>query len=204
MIEHPSVTFFEQQFQRQLGTTDTAHYQLNPFEKTTLPHLTGEVLDFGCGLGNLAVAAAERGCRMHALDGSPVAIGHLRERATAARLPLQAEVADLRHYALTRPYDAVVCIGLLMFFDCATARRVLDELQSHLRPGGILALNVLIEGTTYLDMFDPAGYCLFDPAALKEQFAAWKTLHAECAEFPAPGNTVKRFFTLVARKPATG
>jgi tellurite methyltransferase len=124
-----------------------------------LPHLTGEVLDFGCGLGNLAVAAAERGCRIHALDGSPVAIGHLRERATAARLPLQAEVADLRCYALTRPYDAVVCIGLLMFFDCATARRVLDELQSHLRPGGILTLNVLIEGTTWTCSIRPATAC---------------------------------------------
>lgn len=202
MIEHASVAFFEQQFQRQLGAADPAHRQLNPFETASLPYLAGEMLDYGCGLGNLAVAAAERGCKVHALDGSPAAIRHLSERATAMSLALQAEMADLRHYSLTQSFDTVVCIGLLMFFDCATAQRVLSELQSHVRPGGTMVLNVLIEGTTYLDMFDANGYCLFVPEAIMDRFTGWQTLHAEHAEFAAPGQTLKRFFTLIARKPA--
>jgi hypothetical protein len=31
-------------------------------------------------------------------------------------------------------YDAVVCIGQLMFFDCSAAFRQLQALQDHVRP----------------------------------------------------------------------
>ena len=50
-----SISFFERQFQEQVISGAAS---LNPFELDALPHLRGEVLDFGCGLGNLAVAAA--------------------------------------------------------------------------------------------------------------------------------------------------
>lgn len=50
-----SVRFFDTQFQRQINTSE---FELNPFERLTLPYLAGDVLDLGCGLGNLAVAAA--------------------------------------------------------------------------------------------------------------------------------------------------
>ena len=66
-----SVSFFDQQFQRQVRESDLA---LNPFEQQALPHLQGVVLDYGCGLGNLALAAARRGCNVVALDGSYNAI----------------------------------------------------------------------------------------------------------------------------------
>ena len=62
-----SVDFFEQQFQQQIAKGDFA---LNPFEEIVLPHLAGGVLDVGCGLGNLAIAAAKKGCAVSAFDGS--------------------------------------------------------------------------------------------------------------------------------------
>ena len=43
-------------------------------------------------------------------------------------------------------FDAIVSIGLLMFFDCATARRVLADVRAHVRPGGVAVVNVLVEG----------------------------------------------------------
>ena len=46
-----SVRFFETQFRRQL---DGGDFALNPFERLALPYLKGDVLDLGCGLGNLA------------------------------------------------------------------------------------------------------------------------------------------------------
>jgi tellurite methyltransferase len=68
------------------------------------------------------------------------------------------------------------------------------------RPGGVLALNVLIEGTTYLAMFSPDGHCLFDADALRRRFAGWTMLHDAIDTFPAPGDTRKVFATLIARK----
>jgi tellurite methyltransferase len=64
---------------------------------------------------------------------------------------------------------------------------------------------VLVEGTTFLDMFDAsAGYCLWTVSAVRERFRGWELLHCKEQDFPAPGDTVKRFVTLMARKPVTG
>ena len=198
MKTNASVTFFDRQFRQQV---ENHEFQLNPFELAALPHLSGRVLDFGCGLGNLAMAAAERGCSVRALDASPAAIDCLRQRAAAATLPVEAIEADLRDYRIDGDFDCVVSIGLLMFFDCATAGRVLSMLQQHVRPGGIAAINTLIEGTTYLDMFEPGNYCLLPRDELGQRFAGWDILHAEFRDFDAPGQTVKSFVTLIARKP---
>lgn len=193
-----STEFFDRQFRAQALAPPPG---LNPFEAMALPLLGGDVLDFGCGLGQLALAAARRGCRVTAFDASAAAIGQLQRRAVAERLPLHAEVADLRLRGPGADYDAVVCIGLLMFFDCPTAWRVLGELQDHVRPGGLAVVNVLVEGTTYRDMFDPDEHCLFAPGAIVERFAGWQVLVDEQRDFDAPGATIKRFATLVARKP---
>lgn len=193
-----SVDFFDRQFQRQIAEGDHA---LNPFERATLPHLRGRVLDFGCGLGHLALEAARRGCEVEALDASASAIAHLRAVAAREALPLRATEAELRERAPDGRYDAVVCIGLLMFFDCASAWRQLDALQAATEPGGVLALNVLIEGTTFMGMFGPEGHCLFEPGRVLERFAGWERLHEAIDHFEAPGGTRKRFLTLIARRP---
>ena len=138
---------------------------------------------------------------MDALDASASAIAHLRDVAARESLPLRATEADLRDHAPEGRYDTVVCIGLLMFFDCARAWRQLERLQAATSPGGVLALNVLIEGTSFMGMFSPEGHCLFDPAHLRERFAGWETLHDAIDAFDAPGGTSKRFLTLIARRP---
>ena len=193
-----SVDFFDNQFQRQIRDGERA---LNPFERVALPHLRGRVLDFGCGVGNLALAAARRGCSVLALDASEVAVEHLQRVAGQAALPLEARQADLRSYELAEDFDAVAAIGLLMFFDCATARRQLAHLQSHVRAGGVAVVNVLVQGTTYLDMFDANEHCLFPRDEMGKRFAGWELLYCEHQDFAAPDNRVKSFVTLVARKP---
>jgi tellurite methyltransferase len=198
MNTNTSVDFFDRQFRQQVEQQDV---QLNPFELEVLPHLHGRVLDFGCGLGNLALAAAAQGCSVLALDASPAAIAALRLRAQAAALPVEAIEADLRDYRIDDDFDCVVSIGLLAFFDCATALRVLAMLQDRVRRGGIVAINTLIEGTSYADMFGTAGRCLFARDELPGRFAGWEFLHSEFRDFEAPGQTIKSFLTLIARKP---
>jgi tellurite methyltransferase len=193
-----SVKFFDMQFQRQARDRD---FRLNPFELAALPHLHGRVLDFGCGLGNLAFAAAESGCSVVALDASPAAIAHIQQRAAAEALPVRAALADLRDYEIHEDFDAVVSIGLLMFFDCPTAFKALEKLQAHVREGGIAVVNVLTDGTTYLDMFEADSYCLFSRTELESRFAGWNILLSEFSDFEAPGGRKKAFATVIARKP---
>jgi tellurite methyltransferase len=111
-------------------------------------------------------------------------------------------VADLRNHRLDDVFDTVVSIGLLMFFDCQTAANALSELEAHLRPGGTIVVNVLVEGTTYMDMFDPQAFCLFERDALFRRYASWEILSAAHSDFPAPGGLIKSFATVIARKPS--
>lgn len=192
-----SVDFFDTQFERQIRAGDFA---LNPFEQLALPFLRGRILDLGCGLGNLAVEAARRGCDVVAVDASVQAIERIRKVAGAEALSIETKIADLTTYRVAEDFDVIISIGLLMFMESVQAHRLLNEIQSHVRRDGFAILNVLIEGTTYLDMFEPGRYYLFGENELKDRFAGWEILESKYDNFEAPGSTVKRFATVVARK----
>jgi len=201
MAERRSVEFFDTQFQRQVREGDFA---LNPFEKLALEFVHGQVLEFGCGVGNLALEAARRGCTVTAVDAAPSGIEHLQAQAAAEGLPVRAFVADFESWHIDRKYDTIVAIGLLMFFPRERALAMLEEIQAHVIPGGIAAVNVLTEGTTFLGMFEPDHYCLFAVDELRRAFANWEILVHRGDSFPAPGGTLKVFSTVIARKPAPG
>lgn len=197
-----AIEFFSRQFDRQVHA---AKYDLNVFERRALDVVEGDVLDLGCGLGNLAMAAAELGHRVTAYDACRIAIGDLRRRAAARALPVKAFRAELSRWRAARTYDSVVSIGLLMFLDCTRAWRVIDQIEHSVRPGGLCFLNLCIEGTTFMTMFDAEAHCLFEPDALLRRFAGWRILDHRIDEFESiePGK-VKRSSTLIARRPLLG
>lgn len=197
MPANRGIDFFETQFRRQVAARE---FILNPFEQAALPLLVGRVLDLGCGLGNLSVAAARRGCEVLAVDASPTAIEHLAEVSGAEKLRLTAVQTDVQQFEVHEPFDVVVAIGLLMFFPRQLALELLNKVQRGVRPGGCAIVNVLVEGTTFMDMFQDDRYYLFAPGEIEAAFTGWATILVRQDEFPAPNGTVKRFTTLAARK----
>src|SRR6266540_4326857 len=171
MTTNRTVDFFDAQFRNQV---EAREFALNPFEEAVLPHLSGRVLDLGCGLGNLSVAAARRGCDVLAVDASPAAVEHLASLSREERLRLSAVRADVTRFEIPGTFDAVVSIGLLMFIPCPEALALLAAMRRAVRPGGCMAVNVLIAGTTFMKMFDGDRYCLFAPDQLDKAFGDWE------------------------------
>jgi tellurite methyltransferase len=161
------------------------------------------VLDLGCGLGNLALEAGRRGCEVLALDASRTGIDRINRAAAAENLKVSARWADLESYSIADRYDTIVCIGLLMFFDRAAALALLGNLQAQVEAGGCAIVNVLVEGTTYLDMFREGQYTLFGRSELEGHFAGWDICLSRHDEFDAPRGTRKAFDTVIARKRAS-
>lgn len=196
MMTNHSVAFFDTQFQKQVAEDDFA---LNPFESLALPFVRGHVLDLGCGMGNLSVAAARRGSNVLAVDASCAAIGRIRRTASAENLQLEAVLADIGRYQVSGRFDTIIAIGLLMFFRRERALGLLAEIQRHVVGEGTVIVNVLTEGTTFMGMFEPDHYYLFGRHELEDQFKGWKILHSSHDGFDAPGSTRKEFATVVAQ-----
>jgi tellurite methyltransferase len=198
MASNRSIEFFDSQFRKQI---DQAEYALNPFESAALPFVRGRVLDLGCGLGNLSLEAARRGCTVTAIDASAAAVARVNAAAAQENLSVTAAQSQMEGYAVPSGYDCIVAIGLVMFFPCVEARRLLAEVRAALPPGGRAVVNTLIEGTTWMDPFEPGRSCLLPEGEIERGFAGWTILLARRDEFPAPGGKLKRFDTVIAQKP---
>jgi tellurite methyltransferase len=197
MRPNQSITFFETQFRQQLARDDFA---LNPFERAALPYLRGRILDLGCGLGNLSVEAARRGLEVVAVDASETAIRRIEAIALAENLKIEAIQAEIGMQPVAQDFDTIIAIGLLMFFKRENALALLADVQAHVADRGVAIVNVLVEGTSYLGMFEPGNYYLFGPDELERRFEGWSILFSRHDSFDAPGNTRKEFTTIVAQK----
>jgi tellurite methyltransferase len=196
-MENKSVDFFDAQFRRQVAAGE---YALNPFEQAAEKFVSGRVLDLGCGLGNLSIAAARRGATVTAVDASPAAVERIRRTAAVENLHLTAVLADVEDYAIEGHYDTVIAIGILMFLRREQALKLLGDLKNAVAPGGRAIVNVLTTGTTYMGMFDADHYYLFGQDELAGQFCAWRILLCRDDNFDAPGGTLKVFSTVIAEK----
>jgi len=128
------------------------------FTKTLLP---GAALDLASGPGRNALYLAERGWRVTALDGSPVAIQLLRGKEPS----IDARVVDLEAGELELGSEAYHLVLSCYYFQ----RSLIPSMQSALRPGGLLIVMAhLADGGTPTRAY---------PGELRALFEGWRILH---------------------------
>jgi tellurite methyltransferase len=148
----------------------------------------GRALDLACGPGRHALYLAGRGWRVTAVDGSPIAIGHLRERAGANKLDIDARIADLERGEFEIPPDAFDLLVVFRYWQ----RDLIPAIQRGVRPGGIVIAVVLLAGPA-----EPSGDpTRAVPGELRALFPAWEILRSVEAGDPRRAQA-----ELVARKP---
>ena len=98
-----------------------------------------KVLDVAAGNGNVALAAARRGCDVVATDYVPALLERARRRAEADQLPMHARLADAEALPFADgSFDVVVSTFGVMF--TPGQERAAGELLRVCRPGGKIGL----------------------------------------------------------------
>ena len=105
----------------------------------------GPVLELGCGTGRVAVHLAAEGHAVIALDRSPALLAELRRRAEAARIEVEAVVAEARAFELERRFAAILAPMQLAHLLGGPAGRaaMFERVAAHLAPGGLFAAALL-------------------------------------------------------------
>jgi SAM-dependent methyltransferase len=131
----------------------------------------GAALDLACGSGRNALYLAERGWRVTAVDGSPVAIAKLRERnidINAETNPeIDARVADLEGGEFQIQPDSydLIC-------DCYYLQRDLfPHIKNAIRRGGMAIVIV------HLSDRPCESATRMSPGELRAYFTDWKIVH---------------------------
>ena len=96
------------------------------------------IVDLGCGTGSVTALLRARwpAARIVGVDGSPAML----ERAHAARSDIEWELADLAAWTPAAPVDLLFSNAALHWLDDHAT--LFPRLLSHLRPGGVLAVQM--------------------------------------------------------------
>ena len=124
-----------------------------------------QVVDLGCGTGQISLPLAARGCEVLAVDISPDMIAHLRSQVER-RSPGQLDCLALPIEKLTLPpgsVDLVVSSYALHHLRDADKARLIASISGWLRPGGQLVI---------ADMMFGRGRSARDRAIIRSKVAA--------------------------------
>ena len=101
------------------------------------PDFTGRVIDAGCGTGEHALLAAQRGLEVVGIDFAPAAIKLAEEKAAARGLAARFVVWDaLDLPSLGERFDTVLDCGLFHVFDDDDRTRYVESLAGVVEDGG--------------------------------------------------------------------
>lgn len=180
----------------------------NLFLASQEKHLTAgrRVLAVADGEGRNGVWLAQRGCKVCAVDISPVAVDKAKKLALDRTVDIEFVIADLMEWDWPdAAFDAVVCI-FIQFASPKMRKKLFEGFWRTLRPGGI----VIMEGYGVKQLQYTSGgpkelENLYTPQILRDAFAGWEMLllheYEAVLDEGAKHRGMAALIDLVARKP---
>ena len=116
----------------------------------------GPVLELGCGSGRVAIALAEAGHEVHGVDTSKAMLAIARRNLGGCQLPVTFSLGDMRRLSRDRAFGLAFCAldGLLHLQSAADVRDTMVAAHGALRPGGLLAFDLVNPSPDLLGMRD--------------------------------------------------
>jgi SAM-dependent methyltransferase len=109
------------------------------------PLLPGsKILDLMCGYGRHALALAEKGMQVIAIDNLPDYTREIEAKAKEKNLPITVITGSVldKEVEVTDKLDLVICMGnSLNFFNLTDLKKLLTNISDHLKTGGHFLIN---------------------------------------------------------------
>ena len=104
-----------------------------------------EILEFGCGTGNVAVGLAIEGYCVTGVDYSKDMLDAARRKAVKHKVEIDYYLDDISRVNIARKFDLILCLGNIIpqFTSVSSLRRVLENATKHLKPGGHMLIQQL-------------------------------------------------------------
>jgi len=130
----------------------------------------GRAVDLGCGAGRHAIFLAQRGWKVHAIDGSRVGVQRMLDEAYKRGVSrrILGEVADIESpgFRIEGEPDLVCDFYFLH-------RPLFADIRRALRPGGLFVAAIHFQSAP-----DEPGRFLLQPGELRATFSDWEIVHA--------------------------
>jgi SAM-dependent methyltransferase len=161
-----------------------------------LGHVEGKrILELGCGAGHNAIALANQGAKVIAVDSSAEQIAEARFAADRAGVKLELHHAPLAELAFVRADSIDICLSAFGLAAVADLDRVFRQVHRVLRPEGPLVISLPHPAFALADPKDPE---------LRVRRSYWETAPvttsgAEGVEDLDQPHTISQLFTSLGR-----
>jgi SAM-dependent methyltransferase len=130
------------------------------FYRTLARSQNGNVLELGCGTGQLLIPISELGLLCTGLDNHPGMLAAATEQAQAAGADIDLVEADMRDFSFDERFALIFVArnSLLHLHTYGDFEKFFSAAKEHLEPGGMLAF----------DVFNPSISILAKPPAVRD------------------------------------
>jgi SAM-dependent methyltransferase len=193
MDQTPTISRFDDFYKNQTPPWVIGAPQPAIVELERAGHITGRVLDVGCGTGEHTILLAAAGYDVLGVDGAPSAVEQARRNAKGQGVNARFEVADALNLGSSPTYDTILDSALFHIFDDGDRATYVRSLYGATHPGSVVHVLALsdagrgfgpqVSEATIRAAFGVAGWEIEDLATVTYRGVVTQ-MHADALKLP--------------------